>query len=274
MPSVSSPLPTKTVRSKSDSGSPFFAEVESALDAGKGIALMGPRGTGKTTTVRKLAMSRNKPLIIIPVHADMQIEEVRGETVLRDGCSFFQPGPLVTAAKDGGWVLLDEVNLGRPGLTAWLNPILDDDGIVSIPQTGEQFAVHPEFRAFLCFNIGYHGTRALNEALLDRCRVIHFCYWPAREEIAVLRQRLPRLSDVDLERMVKVANGIRTARRKGTVDFDFSIRTLFQWGFDADQRTQDLLESFTSVVLPKVGDPDECAPPYMALTEIAKLVLK
>ena len=268
------PIPTTTFRSKSGIKPPFSAEVESALDAGKGIALMGPRGTGKTTTVRKLASSRNKPLVIIPVHPDMQIEEVRGETVLRDGCSFFQPGPLVAAAKDGHWVLLDEVNLGRPGLTAWLNPILDDDGIVSIPQTGDQFAVHPEFRAFLCFNIGYQGTRALNEALLDRCRVIYFSYWPAPQEIEVLRQRLPRLSNIDLERMVKVANAIRIARRKGTVDFDFSIRTLFQWGFDADQRTQDLFESFTSVVLPKVGDPDECAPQHMALTEIAKLVLK
>lgn len=195
---------------------------------------------------------------------------------IRLGCSqetTFQPGPLVVAAKDGHWVLLDEVNLGRPGLTAWLNPILDDDGVVAIPQTGEQFPVHSEFRAFLCFNIGYQGTRTLNEALLDRCRVIHFSYWSAVEEMAVLRQRLPGLSDAGLERMVTVANGIRAARRKGTVDFDFSIRTLLQWGFDADQRTQDRLESFVSVVLPKVGDPDECAPHYLALTEIARLVL-
>ena len=97
------PIPATTPRSKSGIRPPFSAEVESALEAGKGIALMGPRGTGKTTTVRKLASSRNKPLVIIPVHPDMQIEEVRGETVLRDGCSFFQPGPLVAAAKDGHW---------------------------------------------------------------------------------------------------------------------------------------------------------------------------
>jgi hypothetical protein len=78
----------------------------------------------------------------------------------------------------------------------------------------------------------------------------------------------------DLHRMVKAANSIREARRKGAIDFDFSLRTLVQWGADADHRSQDLLESFKAVVLPKVGDPHEYGPQHEALLELARLAIE
>ena len=73
--------------------------------------------------------------------------------------------------------------------------------------------------------------------------------------------------------MVKVANSILEGRRKGAIDFDFSLRTLIQWGADADHRSQDLMESFKAVVLPKVGDPHEYGPQHEALLELARLAI-
>jgi hypothetical protein len=58
------------------------------------------------------------------------------------------------------------------------------------------------------------------------------------------------------------------------VDFDFSLRTLFQWGADVSERGVDLSAAFRAVVLPKVGDPLEYGPQLEALQEIARLVLE
>jgi hypothetical protein len=104
--------------------------------------------------------------------------------------------------------------------------------------------------------------------------VIYCAYWPTAKELELLHHRLPRMTLSDLKRMVKVANSIREARRKGGIDFDFSLRTLVQWGADADHRSQDLLESFKAVVLPKVGDPHEYGPQHEALLELARLAIQ
>lgn len=252
----------------------FYSELDSAVICGFHVMLMGPRGTGKTTAIKSLAARSGKRLHVIQVHADFTTEELRGEPGLADGNSTFQHSPVVDAAEQGDWVLLDEANLGRAGVTAWMNNVLDEDGIISIPATGEQIPVAKGFRAFFCFNAGYQGTRELNQALLDRCRVIYCDYWLPDQEIAYLKRHVSNLNAADMQRIVKVAAAIREGRRKGVIDFDCSIRTLHQWAADADHRTQDLLESFKAVVLAKVGDPQEYGPQHAALLEVAKLAIQ
>lgn len=136
---------------------PFFDELDAAAACGFHVALMGPRGTGKATAVKALAARSGKQLHVIQVHADLTIEELRGEPGLRDGNSTFQRSPVVVAAERGDWVLLDEANLGRLGFTAWMNNVLDDDGVLSIPANGELIPVAGGFRAFFCFNAATRG---------------------------------------------------------------------------------------------------------------------
>ena len=160
-----------------------------------------------------------------------------------------------------------------PAVSAWLNNIIDEDGVIVIPETGQTIPVPDDFMCFFCINEGYNGTRELNEAMKDRCRVIHCDYWPEQQEFALLKGRMPHVADVDVRRVIRVANAIRKARREGSVDFDFSIRTLVQWTADAYERTVDLTQSFRDVVLPKLGDPLLNGPQHDALIEIANLVL-
>jgi midasin (ATPase involved in ribosome maturation) len=252
---------------------PFLAELETALGGSVGVMLDGPRGSGKTSAAKIAASRLGRGLQLVQGHADLTVEELRGTPGLEAGSSTFLPGPVVRAAREGQILLFDEVNMCRPGVTAWLNNVLDDQGEVSIPETGERFPVSEDFRAILCFNSSYQGTRPINEALVDRCRVIFCDYWPEEAEVALLAAKLPGLAKIDLKRMVQIAGAIRTARRQGRVDFDFSLRSLYQWGYDAHIRTQSLADSFRSVIFPKVGDPSEVGPQHAALMELARLIL-
>lgn len=259
---------------------PWFSEMEVAVNFGFSIALMGPRGTGKTSAVKNLARRMGKALHCIQGHSDVTVEELRGEPGLKGGDSTFTSGLVVQAAERGDWALFDEANLGRPGVLAWMNNVLDEDGIISIPATHQSISVSKGFRAFFCFNAGYQGTRAMNEALLDRTRVIYCPYWTEEQELEALYYDLEsnyRRPDRDLEElrsMIKIANSVRAARRKGTVDFDFSYRTLKQWAVDFYHRTNDIMKSFESVVLSKVGDPHEYGPQHEALRELAQLIIR
>ncbi len=132
-----------------------MAELEGSVRAGFHVMLMGPRGTGKTTAVRLVARKFGKRLFTIQGHSDLTVEELRGVPGLHGGNSTFVPSPVVHAVREGAFLLLDEANLCRPGVTAWLNNILDHEGVLSIPETGELLAVPADFRAFLCFNAGY-----------------------------------------------------------------------------------------------------------------------
>lgn len=260
--------------------SPFYVEpswycqFELGVKRGFPVALRGPAGTGKTTATVEMARRTNRPMVKVGCHADLMVEELRGANGLKSGNTSFQDGPVTRAAREGALLLVDEANLARPGALAWLNNLLDGSRTIHIPETGEDVPVHAGFRCVLAWNDNYQGTRKLNEALVDRCLTIHIDYPSQVEEMRILRGHIPRLAVVDARRVTTVALGIREARRKGTIDFDLSIRTEIMWVIDAYERTASLLDSFKAVVIPKVGDPFEHASAIAALTEIATLVLK
>jgi midasin (ATPase involved in ribosome maturation) len=225
--------------------------------------------------VRELAALRRATLRIAQAHCDMGVEEIRGCLTIREGGTTFVRGSLTNSLHEGSWFLFEEVNLARPGLSSFLNTVIDETAAITIPETDEVVHAHDGFRAFFCLNdCGYAGTRELNPALRDRCVVIYCGYFPPEEELRVLKGHLTDIAEVDARRMIAVANAIREARVAGSTDFDMSMRSLIQWGFDAYRRTASLLDSFTDVILNKVGDPLGAAPQREALLEVARLILE
>lgn len=92
------------------------------------IVLQGPTAAGKTSLVTYLAALTGNSLIRINNHEHTDLAEYLGGYVATpNGSLVFHEGPLVQAARNGSWVLLDELNLAPPEVLESLNRLLDDN---------------------------------------------------------------------------------------------------------------------------------------------------
>ncbi|KAJ2054191.1 AAA ATPase midasin [Coemansia sp. RSA 2337] len=64
----------------------------------------------------------------------------------------FVEGALVRAARTGGWILLDEINLATAETLACLGGLLQRERSLLLAETGVRIPCHPSFRLFACMN--------------------------------------------------------------------------------------------------------------------------
>lgn len=116
------------------------------------------------------------------------------------------------------------------------------------PKTGQTFREtiepHPDFRWMSTANtIGlgddaflYHGTTFMNAAARDRYEAILKMDYPTPDiesEILALKVQSPtgeNLSSETIERMIKIANGVRENFKSRSCNFAFTIRRTISWG--------------------------------------------
>ena len=143
--------------------------------------LAGPMGSGKTTAARMAADALG--LAFAPMGAMSQAHELMGFV---DAGGAFHTTPFVEAYRNGGLVLLDELDSADPTITLLLNGPLDN-GLMTLP-TGEVIHRHPD-----CAVIGagntygngataeYVGRNRLDGAFLDRFAFLDWVYDEALE---------------------------------------------------------------------------------------------
>ncbi|MCL6639434.1 MAG: AAA family ATPase [Firmicutes bacterium] len=180
--------------------------------------LIGPKGSGKSTMAESLAAVFMLPVNKIFGGIDLNAEALLGartlvpgeevdvvtEAKLRSACKAagidsdplmarlrgaqlkigFEPGILLQAVEKGEMVVVDEINMLIPEVTSLLHGLLDWQKILSVPGYGVVKAP-PSFRLVGCMNMGYSGTKKLNEAFQDRFRSVHVPHLP-QDQLAVL----------------------------------------------------------------------------------------
>lgn len=163
---------------------------------GQNVWLGGPKGTGKTETVRQYAARTGRPFARINFHKYSTAEEIIGATGLNNGATEFQPGPFLRAYTTPGCViLLDEPTNADPGELAILNGLLEPTAAVTIG--GSVWRRAPGVIICAADNTltngdssgRYSGTRQMNSAFADRfSSVIAFDYLPLATEIDAIVQ--------------------------------------------------------------------------------------
>ena len=236
----------------------------------RGASLFGPRGTGKTTSVRQLAAILSQRVIVFQCAGGMTIDDLVGVRDIRNGATMFTPGPLTLAIMNDVWLVLEEANNLGTSVPAAINTLTDGSGTPLRTKDGKIHAVGKNFRCVLCYNEGsaYSGTREVNAALKDRLPPIYCNYMSEDNERALLRSRT-EADDNTCDNIVKLANACRASIK--STGFDFSPRSMVAMIELVKELGCTWKDAFEWAILDKVGDPIEKATQRSVLANIAEM---
>jgi MoxR-like ATPase len=180
-----------------------FGNVAKLIEYGKPVLLVGPAGCGKTRGIKELAKKENK--IVYRVNFDGALTpeafwggwRVMGKTADNGQVyqeTYFQDGPVLQAAINGGWLILDELDRAQAEYLSSLHSLIENpQGVITVNDDGgRQVIPHVDFRVIATANTlgdasssldGYYGAQPINVALRDRFSIFNVKYSSNEEEI-------------------------------------------------------------------------------------------
>lgn len=167
-------------------GDEVLEQAASALLLGENLLLTGAKATGKNVLAENLAWIFRRPVYTVSFNANTDSSALIGTDTFKGGEVRLRPGVVSEAAVNGGFCILDEINMAKNDAVAVLHSVLDYRRLIDVPGY-DLIPVHPAARFIATMNYGYAGTRELNEALVSRFTII----------------RMPALSDERLAMLLK-----------------------------------------------------------------------
>lgn len=207
-----------------------LTSVCSAVANGDLLAVLfhGPAGTGKTISCKLVAQATGLP-IMETINCTENLDEfVLGKYIPQDDKIIFRESYVTKAIRDGGAVVFEEINFAKPQYLAFLNSLLDDNGFVRL-DNGEVVKRNPNFRFFATMNMGYFGTKELNQALYNRFSAIIEIAALSDEAISLmLTTRVPECTPV-VGKILGVYRKIKKKIEVEELDVVISPRNLENW---------------------------------------------
>ena len=192
------------------------------------VLLHGPAGTGKTMSCKLICQTIGLP-IMDTINCTENLDEfVLGKFIPEEDRIVFKESFVTEAIRDGGAVVFEEINFAKPQYLAFLNSLLDDNGFVRL-DNGEVVKRNRNFRFFATMNLGYFGTRELNQALYNRFNGIVEIAALSDEAISrMLTARVPECSAV-VDKLLGVYHKIKKKVETEELDIVISPRNLENW---------------------------------------------
>ena len=189
-------------------GKDIWEQAVTALLCGKNVLLVGQKATGKNLLAENLAAAFARPRWDVSFHVNMDAASLIGTDTFCDGAVCFRPGPVYAAAEQGGFAILDEINMAKSEAVAVLHAALDFRRSMDIPGYGK-LELHPATRFIATMNYGYSGTRELNEALVSRFVAIEMPLISGERLIRLLQMQHPSLRKSAAEELAAVFLDLR-----------------------------------------------------------------
>lgn len=152
-------------------GTAIWRRALAALLAGRNLLLIGPKATGKNVLAENLAAVLGRPSWDVSFHVNVDAAYLIGSDTYDGTRVTFRPGPVTLCAENGGFGVLDEINMAKNEALAVLHSILDFRRVLDLPGY-DRVEMDPAARFIATMNYGYAGTRDLNEALCSRFAVL------------------------------------------------------------------------------------------------------
>lgn len=184
-------------------GDEIWNQAVTALLCGENILLVGHKATGKNIFAENLAAAFGRPKWDISFHVNMDAASLIGMDTFRNGEVTFRPGPVYSAAKSGGFAILDEINMAKSEAMAVLHATLDFRRTIDVPGY-DRIDLHLATRFIATMNYGYSGTKELNEALVSRFAVIKMPMISKDNLIKLIQDKFETISEQAVEEFANV----------------------------------------------------------------------
>ena len=175
-------------------GTDVWKKALTALLAGENILLVGPKATGKNVLAENLSAVFRRPEWNVSFYLNTDAASLIGADTFKDGKVSFRQGPIYKCAAQGGFGILDEINMAKNESLAVLHATLDFRRIIDVPGY-DRIELSPCTRFIATMNYGYAGTRELNEALASRFMVINMPIIAEENLVKLLNSQFPALKD-------------------------------------------------------------------------------
>ena len=179
-----------------------------ALLAGENLLLVGPKATGKNVLAENLAAVFNRPQWDISFYLNTDAASLIGTDTFSNGEVSLRPGPIYQCADEGGFGVLDEINMAKNESLSVLHATLDFRRIIDVPGY-DRIELSPCTRFIATMNYGYAGTREVNEALASRFMVINMPIISAENLKKLMLAQFTKLKDEYAQQLAELFQELR-----------------------------------------------------------------
>mgnify|MGYP001449980840 CR=1 FL=1 len=196
----------------------------------------GMMGTGKSTLIEQVCARTGRPYTRLQHSRDTEQSHIVGQTLVKDGATYFELGPLAYAMKHGLVYIADEYDFAMPAVLSLYQAVLEGGDLFIKEADIENRVIkpHPNFRFFATGNTNgsgddtglYQGTLIQNAANYERFGIVFEMEYMPKEmerEVVIAKSGIDKTS-ADL--LVKFANLTREACRNGDITLPMSPRSI------------------------------------------------
>lgn len=189
-------------------GTEVWRKALAALLAGENLLLVGPKATGKNVLAENLAAVFSRPQWDISFYLNTDAASLIGTDTFKNGEVSLRRGPIYQCAVEGGFGVLDEINMAKNESLSVLHATLDFRRIIDVPGY-DRIELAPCTRFIATMNYGYAGTREINEALASRFMVINMPIISAENLEKLMLAQFPKLRQEYAKQLAELFQELR-----------------------------------------------------------------
>jgi nitric oxide reductase NorQ protein len=203
--------------------------LDKAYRLGLFVLIIGPKGTGKTSLVRKFASSLGKELFSVNFSLRTRESHLIGTNTIDNGQINFVNGILIRSMTEGNLLYLDELNAAEPDVLLRLDEALDDRRQIVLKESEGQTIVAKDgwFTIGTINPLSHVGTKELPPQIISRFPIrIMLDYPPENTELEIIKKHVNlNYNDEEIIRSaIRLANNLRRAASLEEIFYSPSIR--------------------------------------------------